>query len=94
MTSADQKERSVNKTESVAERAVRGALAGYVYAERKVVKIVEESVTMEGTDVYVVFGYRATVEYFVPISSIDTMLKREKADRKEARAGKKRRRTA
>lgn len=67
------------KPETVAERAVRGALAGYIYSERTIVRIDDESVgtNMPGSSVFI--GYRATVEYFVPVKSINDMLRRERA---------------
>jgi len=68
---------SEGKGESVAERAVRGALAGYIHCERTPGMIFNR---LNG-------GYCCSVLYVIPESSVKTMLRRERSHaREKARA--------
>lgn len=70
------------KSETVAERAVRGALAGYIHAERTVIETRKRfQVVTAGTPPLV--AVIATVEYTIRKAAIDTMLRRERAASKK-----------
>jgi len=75
--------------ESVAERAVRGAMAGYVYCERKIVRVDELRIGIQW-DGAPSIGYEAMVRVFIPKKAVNEMLRREQAAKK--RVGKKTRR--
>lgn len=58
--------------ETVAERAVRGALAGYIYCERETLSLCHQTTRGRMRK-----GVYAHVLLFIPAKSIGTLLKRE-----------------